>query len=404
LRVMGLISTAHGFSHFYQTVLLVILGLEATRQSFGTDFVALSVVGTIFYVVSGFGQLAAGFVVDRIGARFVLLFGLSMAGLGIAGLGLAGEYWQLLLAAIVAGCGNAVFHPADYAILNASVQTGRLGRCYSMHSLLGTLGWAAAPPVLLYVLIPGLGWRWAIMALGAMGPLLAVLLATQTDYFADHRHTHRELRGRSGPLARRLTQTAALLLQAPILLCFGYFMLLAVTIVGLQAAAIPSLGGVYGVSEKAAGFALTAMLVASAIGVGVGGFVADKLVGRHDLFASFGMIMAGGFMAVVASGMLPPDLVWLGLGLVGFCSGLTTPSRDMIVRAATPPGASGKIFGFVYSGLDAGSALSPLLFALLLQGGMPAGVLFLVAALYIVSVATILNIRRLGRAQMAPAQ
>jgi len=404
VRVMSLIGVAHGLSHFYQTVLLVTLGLAALRDTFGVNFVALSAVATVFYVISGFGQFAAGFIVDRVGARNVLLFGLTTAGLGIAGVGFAESYWQLIVAAAIAGCGNAVFHPADYAILNASVHGSRLGRSYSLHSLLGTLGWAAAPAMIVSVLQPQVGWRVAVIALGSIGPLLALMLASQSTYFNDHRRMTQQASRGEASLRARARSVASVLFQTSILLCFGYFALLSITIVGLQAAAIPSLHGVYGLPEQAGSFALSSMLVASAIGVGVGGFVADKVSGRHDVVASLGMLLAGCFMATVASGVWAPHMVWLGLGLVGFSSGMTTPSRDMIVRAATPPGASGKVFGFVYSGLDAGSALSPVLFALLLNNGLPAGVLYLVAALYVLSVVTVLNIRRIGRPTLAPAQ
>jgi FSR family fosmidomycin resistance protein-like MFS transporter len=403
VQVMGLIGTAHGLSHFFQTVLLVTLGLAEVRQTFGVDFIALGAVSTVFYVVSGVGQFAAGFVVDRFGARPVLLFGLTAAGIGIAGLGTAQEYWQLVAAAIVAGCGNAVFHPADYAILNASVSSARLGRSYGMHSLLGSLGWAAAPIALIWVLNPLIGWRQALLVLGSVGPVLAILLATQGGLFEDHRAGHAMGAMRSVSLSRRTGDVLRLLFQAPILLCFVYFMFLAVTIVGIQYAAVPTLNGVYGVSEGAAGFALTSMLVASAVGVGIGGFVADR-VHRHDVIASVGMLLAGATMAVVASGALPAVALPAGMALVGFFGGITTPSRDMIVRGATPQGASGKVFGFVYSGLDAGSALSPLLFAFLLDSNMPSAVLFVIAALYIVSIVTVLNIRRLGRPVAVPAQ
>ena len=403
VEVMALVGTAHGLSHFFQTVLLLTLGLGAVREAFAVDNLTLGLVSTIFYGISGFGQFAAGFVVDRFGARPVLLFGLTAAGLGIAGMGLADSYWQLVLAAALAACGNAVFHPADFAILTASIQTQRLGRSYSIHSLLGTLGWAAAPAALLTILSPLIGWRHALLLLGAIGPLLALLIATQSGRFVDHR-APRAARvpslGASSPL-HRWRQTTRMLFQVPILFCFVYFAFLAVTVVGVQYAAIPSLHGVYGMSSEAGGYALTAMLVASAVGVAVGGFIADK-IGRHDTVASGGMILAGAAMAVVASGALVPAMVPVVMAMVGFFGGITMPSRDMIVRSATPPGASGKVFGFVYSGLDAGSALSPPLFAFLLDHGMPAMVLYSVAGLYIVTVFAILNIRRMGRTRAAP--
>jgi MFS family permease len=102
-------------------------------------------------------------------------------------------------------------------------------------------------------------------------------------------------------------------------------------------------------------------------------------------------------MLLLATGALAPVLLPVVLGLTGFCHGATGPSRDMLVRAATPPGASGKVFGFVYSGLDLGSCLTPLAFGWLLDHGDPRMLFVAVAILMLCTIATVVQVRRSAR-------
>ncbi|MBS1795773.1 MAG: MFS transporter [Acidobacteria bacterium] len=98
-----------------------------------------------------------------------------------------------------------------------------------------------------------------------------------------------------------------------------------------------------------------------------------------------------------------PLLLPVVLALAGAAGGATSPSRDMIVRNVTPPGATGKVFGFVYSGLDIGSFLAPPLFGYLMSLGMPAAIFWIAICLYVTNVGIVMSLRRSGAAKAVPA-
>ena len=140
-RLIGLVAGAHFMSHFFQLSLPPLF--PVLREAFGISYLALGVVATVFYAASGVGQAMAGFVVDRVGARPILLGGLSLLAGAVLLAGLAPSFEILILVLLLAGIGNSVFHPADYSILNARVDRRWLGRAYSAHSIAGNLGWVA---------------------------------------------------------------------------------------------------------------------------------------------------------------------------------------------------------------------------------------------------------------------
>src|SRR6185369_11174200 len=252
-----------------------------------------------------------------------------------------------------------VFHPADFALLNASVHPSRLGRAFSIHGLGGSLGWAAAPA--LYFLNDIFGWVGAALIGAIPGLVLAALVWADRADLVDHRITSRTTAVRDGHASG-----VALFLQLPILLCFGYFALISASTIGIQQFAVPAFTGMFGVSETFAAFCLITFVVGSALGVLVGGFFADR-VRHHDRVAAIGLLVASALTVPIAMQSVSTGLLLPLLALAGFAGGTTNPSRDMIVRNATPPGASGKVFGFVYSGLDVGSLLGPPLFGYLMD-------------------------------------
>jgi MFS family permease len=379
---------AHFFSHFFQLTLPPLFPLLKTV--FGVPYVALGLAMSVFYGASGIGQTLSGFLVDRIGAQRVLLGGMALFASAVALAGLAPSYWMLLPVALLAGLGNSVFHPADYSILNASVDPRRIGRGYSVHSISGNLGWAVAPTVVVG-LTGHFGWRAALVTVGALGLMMVGVLASQRAAFGGSRY---DTRGQGTAAQVRL------LLSAPILSAFAYFAFIATALIGVQTFGVTGLMRVYETPLALATAALTAFLLGGATGILVGGFLADR-TGRHDIVAVGGLVVAAAFMMLLASGALAPSLLPVILGLTGFCHGATGPSRDMLVRAATPPGASGKVFGFVYSGLDLGSCLTPLAFGWLLDHGDPRMLFVAVGVLMLCTIGTVVQVRR--NAQPAPA-
>ena len=389
VRVIGLIGVAHFFSHFFQLTLPPLFPL--LKSVLGVPYVALGLAMSVFYAASGIGQTLSGFLVDRIGAHRVLLSGLALFASAIALAGSVSSYWMLLPVALLAGLGNSVFHPADYSILNASVDPRRIGRGYSVHAISGNLGWAVAPTVV-FGLTAHFGWRAALVTVGSLGLAMVVVLATQRAAFVQSRY---DTRG-TGQVAE-----LRLLLSAPILSAFAYFAFIATALIGVQTFGVTGLMRIYDTPLALATGALTAFLLGSAAGILAGGFLADR-TRRHDIVAVGGLVIAAGFMMLLATGALAPSLLPVILALTGLCHGATGPSRDMLVRAATPPGASGRVFGFVYSGLDLGSCLTPLAFGWLLDHGDPRMLFIAVAILMLMTIGTVVQVKRTAQ-QPAPA-
>jgi FSR family fosmidomycin resistance protein-like MFS transporter len=388
VRVIGLIGAAHFFSHFFQLVLPPLFPLLKTV--FGVSYVALGLTMSVFFAASGVGQTLSGFLVDRVGAHRVLMGGMALFAGSIALAGLVPTYWMLLPVAMLAGLGNSVFHPADYSILNSSVDPRRIGRGYSAHAISGNLGWAVAPPVV-FALTAHFSWRVALVTVGGFGLAMVAVLATQGGAFGPVR---------SGARGKSAVADMRLLLTAPILSAFAYFAFIATALVGVQTFGVTGLVRVYDTPMALATAALTAFLFGGAAGILAGGMLADR-TNRHDLVAVAGLIAAAILMMLLATGSVAAALLPVVLAVAGFSQGVTGPSRDMLVRAATPPGASGKVFGFVYSGLDLGSCLVPVAFGWLLDHGDPRMLFLAVGVLMLCTIGTVVQVRR--SAQPSPA-
>ena len=383
---MGLVGGAHFVSHFFQLTLPPLFPL--LRDDFGVTYVQLGLLMSLFYASSGVGQTASGFLVDHWGARRVLPAGMALLAGAMALAGLAPSYWALVPAALLGGLGNSVFHPADYSIFNASVSPSRLGRAYGVHSICGALGWTVAPAVVVG-LSAAVGWRAALLTVGVLGIAAALALSTQREALDDRR----EPAGVRGVPAAGWSANAKLLMATPILVAFAYFALLATSLIGIQTFSVSAMIAIYEAPLGLATGALTAFLLGSAGGVLVGGFLADR-TSRHDVVASCGMCLGALASLVIASAAPPAALLPVVMAMAGVCLGATSPSRDMLVRAATPPGASGKVYGFVYSGLDLGSSLTPLLFGWLLDRGEPRMVFVVSAGFMLLTIATVVQVRR----------
>jgi len=382
-RVISLIGVAHGASHFYQlafaTMLLIV------RQEVGLTYADVGLLAGIFYGVSGLAQTAAGFAVDRFGARPILAGGLFVVGLGLASISVAHSFVGFACIAVIAGLGNSVFHPADFALLNSSVNQNRLGRAFSIHGLGGSLGWAAAP--VMYFLDSLFGWVGAALIGALPGLILSGLVLTHREQLVDHR-----VKVRAAALQNGAKPALALFLQPALLLCLAYFALIAANTVGVQQFAVPAWSSMFGVTENYAALCLIVFIVGSAAGILVGGYFADR-VRRYDLVASFGLLAAACLTVPIATQTVSPTLLPILLALAGAAGGVTNPSRDMIVRNATPPGASGKVFGFVYSGLDIGSFVAPPLFGFLMSSGLPALIFWIAVGLYTFNAGMVMLIR-----------
>jgi len=327
------------------------------------------------YVASGVMRTPAGMLVDRLGPAPVLIAGLGLLSGAVLLFGLAPGFWWLVPLSIAFGLGSCVFHPADYAIMNTRVGVSRLGRAYSAHSLAGNIGWVAAPASVLG-LTALFGWRAALVILGGAGLVFTLYLVSQRAVLSEAPGGKRNALPGAADGGR---EAAGVLLSTPILMCFAYFTLLSIALVGLQTFLPAAVIAAFGVSIAAANGMLTAFLLAASLGVLAGGLVADRCK-RHDIVVAIGLAGAAVFSLVLAIAALPIAGLLACASLVGLAVGGAGPARDMLVRGATPAGATGKVFGFVYSGLDLGAVIGSPVLGLLLDHDLPR-LVFVIAAI-----------------------
>jgi FSR family fosmidomycin resistance protein-like MFS transporter len=370
-RVIGLVGLAHGTSHFYHLILAALF--PWLKPAFNLSYAELGLLMTVFFIVSGVGQAMAGFVVDRVGARRVLFFGVGMLGVSALVLSVAHSYAMLMAGALVAGIGNSVFHPADYTLLNQRVSRERLAHGFSVHGISGNIGWAASP-LFLTTLASFSSWRTAL-ACAAILPfvVLAILFLNRAAL------RPQPLQAAGGGQAGS-EGTLAFLRLPSVWMCFAFFFLTAVALGGIQAFASIGLEQLYGISRELATGSYTAYMLASAGGMVVGGFLGAGSQ-QHDRTIAIAFAVAAVLALVLGAAIVPGWLALPLMALIGFCSGVAGPSRDLMIRAAAPKNATGRVYGVVYSGLDTGLSVGPLMFGAVMDAGHP-GWLFAGIALF----------------------
>lgn len=381
-RIIGLVGVAHGISHFSQLSLAPLFPL--IKAEFGYSYAELGLLMSIFFVVSGVGQALAGFVVDRIGARPVLFGGIALLGVSVLGLATASNYAAFALFSLVGGIGNAVFHPADYTLLNQRVSPARLGHAFSSHGIAGNLGWALAPVFLTALAVP-FGWRGALIGAAVLIFAVLALLATQRQHLTT-RTEHAQPGRSTGD-----DDTFGFLRLPMVWMCFAFFLISAMAMTGIQSFTPSALQAIYALPIWQATAGVTVYMLASALGAVWGGFLAGATK-RHERIIAPAFCGSGLLALVVASGWPPAWLILPLLAGIGFGAGVAGPSRDLLVRGASPKNATGRVYGVVYSGLDTGCALGPLLFGAIMDGGHPHWVFIAVGIFQVLAVLTAVGV------------
>jgi MFS family permease len=356
-RTLGAISVAHWVSHFHIFALPMLFPF--LKQYLNVGYVELGFALTVFAVSSGLTQAPIGYLADHLGARKILLMGLCLGGGALIALGLHLSYPSLIVSAALLGLANSVYHPANYAILSAHMNEARMGRAFSIHTFAGFLGGAMAPAIIAG-LVATIGGHGALIAAGAIGPLVALLVLGIgiPDASASESKT-------SNPYGQRQNVITPALVVLTI-----FFLLLSLSNAGISNFGVVALMSGYGATFSAANLTLTAYLGASAVGVLAGGFLADHTE-RHGQVAAACFAVNAAILLVVAAVNLPQALLIGVMGLAGFLSGVIAPSRDMMVRNAAPPGAAGRAFGIVSTGFNIGGIISPLLFGWIMDQNLP---------------------------------
>ena len=394
-KVISLISTGHFLSHFY--ILLLPPLFPVLRDVYGVGFTELGIAITAFSLTTGITQAPIGFLVDRYGARSILIAGVAVESVAIALIGVFPVYSALVALLMLAGLANAVYHPADYAILNASVAKERMGRAFSIHTFAGYLG-AALAPVTMIALMNWTDWRTALIICGLVGVLVAVIMALNSGVLRDAtsmRHDGDAADVRSHHSGLRL------LFSLPILMGLLFFTGISLAGHGISDFSVSALHLIYDAPLVEASVVLSAFLFAGPIGVLLGGYVADRTP-HHDRFAALCFIVMAAMIFTVAAMDLSLRTIAVLFAVAGLFNGLVAPSRDMMIRAVTPPGEMGKVFGFVSIGYNIGGIVGPVMFGYLLDNADPGLLFSVVGAISLTTVATVLVTGRQRRATPRP--
>jgi MFS family permease len=385
VRLVGVVSAAHFVSHYYILILAPLLPF--VRADYGVSYTEIGLALAAFNVVSAALQTPAGFLVDWLGARVLLIGGLLIGAAAFTIAGMVDSFWVMVAMFALAGVGNTVYHPADYALLSHHVPADRISHAFSIHTFAGMLGSAVAPASLL--MMQSLwGWRGAFIGAGIFGFAVAAVMLMVRDN-APVQVTAAKPRD----VADNKATGWQLLLSAPILLNLVFFTLLALMSGGLFNYSVVALGALYGTPVTVANSALSSLLLLSAIGVLAGGVVATR-ASRHSLVAAAGLAgiaLTTALIGQIDLGTLPLIAV---MTVCGFFYGVIMPSRDMIVRDITPPGSFGKVFGFVTTGFNIGGIVSPLVFGAIMDHGSPRLVFMGVAAFSLLAIFTVVTLPR----------
>jgi MFS family permease len=369
---MALVGSAHFISHFFQLSLPPLFPL--LHDYFNVSYVELGSVLTVFYLVSGICQAFAGILVDKYGARPVLMTGILLMATSIGIAGFVPQFWMFYPLMACAAVGNSVFHPADLAALSHQVSKKRLGRAFSIHAAAGRFGFAAGPLVVGTIAAMG-HWRIALITAGLLGWGVALLFFRFSHHFVpDHGDAHHN-KPHVKISYRQLITTPA------ILFAMGYFIFTVAAGSGFQAFSSVSFVNFFHMPLQTAATALSVYFVSSAVGMLLGGVIADHTP-RHVLVAVLGLFGCCVFVGLLAVNILPFALIMVVICLIGLCDGVTAPSRDILIKGAAPPGATGRVFGLVYSGVDAGGTIGPLLFGILADAQAYQALFLTIALLY----------------------
>lgn len=373
-RTIGLVGLAHGSSHFFHLLLPPLF--PWLIADFNTSYSQLGAMVSLFFVVSGVGQMLSGFLVDKVGAQRVLLAALSsfvVAGLMAAA---AQNYAMLLAASFFAGLGNAPFHPVDFTILNKRVTANNIGHAFSVHGISGNIGWAMAPVFMMGITTWTGSWRIACVCGALFAASVLVTMWCNRRWLDDRAFDTAAGHAKAHAAAAASGESPFAYLKLPaVWMCFAFFFFSTVALSAIQNFASTVLHLMYDLPLTQTALVVTGFMLCGAVGMVGGGFLAQRTQRLEKIIATF-LLLAAACLALVATGWLPGTLALVVASVAGFGHGLAGPSRDMLIKRATPAGATGRVYGTVYSGLDSGFAVAAPMFGWMMDHQLHSQVFF----------------------------
>ncbi len=397
--VMGAVGLAHGLSHFGHLLLSPLFAFFV--HDFGLSYTELGTLMTAFFVVSGIGQALAGFVVDRMGALPCLFASLGLFTLAACVAGLAQGYGSLLAVALLAGLANASFHPVDFSILNHRVSPQRLGYALSLHGLMGHLGWGAAG-LFLVGIAHATHWRWAYAATVVLFVMVTLLLWHLRQYLFFPIAPHPTTGSQAKPPLGWQGALRIVLKQPAVLMCFGFFCLSTMSLSVIQSFVSPILQATQELSLAAATQVISSYMVLAAGGGLLGGWLITRHAQISERIVAISLTGGGLMLLLCATGWLSTPYLITAVVIGGLSTGIAGPSRDMTIKRAAPPGATGRVYGLVYSGLDTGFALSPMVFGPLMDAHQYSAVWAGSGCFLLLAVALVLGVEGQAKVKLNP--
>jgi MFS family permease len=368
------------------------------KDAFALSYAELGLLMSVFFVVSCVAQATSGFLVDRIGARPVLFGGISLLVIAALVYSQSNGYAMLLLGAVIAGCGNGIFHPVDYTLINHKVSPPNLPYAYSMHGVTGYLGWAAAPAFM--VAIAQLAdWRIAFLSAALLEVCVLAILWINRNYLLDnvkerHENTHASTQAANPGIAQE--SPFAFLRLPAVWLCWVFFFFSMASTSSLQSFAPSALFSIYEVPLNVGSYYITLLALGSAGGVLFGGYLAAKLQAPERIVSiclSITVVMC----LLLSTGFILIDLIPSIFFALGFGYGVVAPSRDLLVKKATPQGVAGRVYGIVYSGIDLGAAVGPFIFGFFMDAGLPKALFLGIVVFQLMIIPTVFKVTSKSR-------
>jgi len=393
VKVISLIGVAHLLSHVYHLSLPALFPI--IHEVEGISYAELGMLASVFFITSALCQAPAGFLVDRVGARPVLITGMFLITGASALFAFTHSYAAMIGLAFLAGLGNSVFHPADFSILNGSVSEKRIGRGLSIHGFGGYVGYAATP-FCMYWLGSLIGWRDAMLYIGGAGLIIAAVMWAMRSNLRDSVVD-------KGIKQQSFINNLGVLFQPSAVLAFTFFAFMAMGSIGLMTFGVSTLIALFDLPADKASLIISLQLSGSMLGILMGGVLADRYP-RHDLMTAVVVTLAVAIMMTVPLFHLNSVHVLIPIFICyGMLYGIAGPLRDMVVRSIAPSGSAGKVFGFTYSGMDVGSAISTFLFGYMLSQNLPFWNFILIGTFMMIGVFSILFAKAATRRSIVPA-